>query len=165
VRVRLVHSGFDDSSWDDYIDGLDAGWSYFLFNLKHSLERHRGLDRRQESARFRTTARPGEDHPVFGSKGLNVRPPVGGLRPGDACRLSLGGTEVDANVAVRHPPRTVAFAVPAWNDALLFVEREGMKETHQLGMWLSLYGVPEASIAPLRRGLADVGAALSVPKE
>src|SRR5262249_28785206 len=25
VRVRLVHSGFnDDSSWDDYIDGLDA---------------------------------------------------------------------------------------------------------------------------------------------
>jgi hypothetical protein len=32
-------------------------------------------------------------------------------------------------------------------------------------MWLSLNGVPEASIAPLRRGLADVGAALSVPKE
>ena len=156
VRVRLVHSGFDDSSWDEYIDGLDAGWSYFLFNLKHSLERHRGLDRRQESARFRTTARPGEDHPVFGEKGLNVRPPVGGLRPGDSCRLVLGGADVDATVAVTHPPRTVAFVVPAWNDALLFVEREGMKETHQLGMWLSLYGVPEASIAPLREGLADV---------
>src|SRR5262249_28254668 len=59
VRVRLVHSGFDDSSWDDYIDGLDAGWSYFLFNLKHALERHRGVARRQESARFRTTARAG----------------------------------------------------------------------------------------------------------
>ena len=166
VRVRLVHSGFDDSgSWDDYIDGLDAGWTYFLLNLKHALERHRGVDRRQLSARFRTTARAGEDHPVFGAKGLRVRPAVGGLRPGDACHLSLGGVEVDATVVARHAPRTIAFVVPAWNDALLFVEREGMKETHQLGVWLSLYGVPETTAVPLRQGLADVQSALSVPKE
>jgi uncharacterized protein YndB with AHSA1/START domain len=164
VRVRLVHSGFDDSgAWDDYIDGLDAGWTYFLFNLKHALERHRGVDRRQLSARFRTTAAAGEDHPVFGAKGLRVRPPVSGLAPGDACRLSLGGVEVDATVAVRRAPRTIAFVVPAWNDALLFVEREGMKETHQLGLWLSLYGVPETTAASLRQGLADVQSALGVP--
>jgi uncharacterized protein YndB with AHSA1/START domain len=165
VRVRLVHSGFDDSeSWDGYIDGLDAGWTFFLFNLKHALERHRGVDRRQLWARFRTTARAGEDHPVFGATGLRVRPPIGGLRPGDACRLSLGGVEVDATVAVRHASRTIAFIVPAWNDALLFVEREGMKETHQLGVWLSLYGVPETTAAPLGQGLADLQSALSVPK-
>ena len=163
VRVRLVHSGFDDSeSWDGYIDGLDAGWTFFLFNLKHALERHRGVDRQQLSARFRTTARAGEDHPVFGANGLRVRPSVGGLRPADPCHLSLGGVEVDATVAVRHAPRTIAFVVPAWNDALLFVEREGMKETHQLGVWLSLYGVPETAAAPLRQGLADVQSALSV---
>jgi uncharacterized protein YndB with AHSA1/START domain len=165
VRVRLVHSGFDDSgTWDDYIDGLDAGWTYFLFNLKHALERHRGVDRRQLSARFRTTTRAGEDHPVFGANGLRVQPPVGDLRPGDPCRLSLGGIEVDATVAVRHAPRTMAFIVPAWNDALLFVEREGMKETHQLGVWLSLYGVPESTAALLRQGLADLQSALSVPE-
>jgi uncharacterized protein YndB with AHSA1/START domain len=165
VRVRLVDSGFDDSgSWDDYIDGLDAGWSYFLFNLKHALERHRGVDRRQLSARFRTTARAGEDHSVFGAMGLRVQPPVGGLRPGDACHLSLGGVEVDATVAVRHAARTIAFVVPAWNDALLFVEREGMKEVHQLGVWLSLYGVPETTATPLRQGLADLRSALSVPE-
>jgi len=163
VRVRLVHSGFDDSSWDDYIDGLDAGWSFFLFNLKHALERHRGVDRVQLFARFRTTARVGEDHPVFGAKGLRVQPPIAGLRPGDACRLSLGGDEVDARVAVRHASRTIGFVVPAWNDALLFVEREGMKETHHVGIWLSLYGVDEATAAPLRRGLADVQSALNVP--
>jgi uncharacterized protein YndB with AHSA1/START domain len=163
VRVRLVHSGFDDSeSWDGYIDGLDAGWTYFLFNLKHALERHRGVERRQLSARFRTRARAGEDHPVFGAQGLRVQPAVGGLRPGDGCRLSLGGSDVDATVAVRHAPRTIACVVPAWNDALLFVEREGIKETHQLGVWLSLYGVPEATAAPLRKGLADVQAALTV---
>ena len=165
VRVRLVHSGFDDSgSWDDYIDGLDAGWTYFLFNLQHSLERHRGIDRRQLSARFRTTARAGEDHPVFGAKGLRVQPPAGGLQPGDACQLSLGGAEVEATVAVRGAPRTMAFVVPAWNDALLFVEREGMKEAHQLGVWLSLYGVPDTTTAALRQGLADVQSALSAAK-
>jgi uncharacterized protein YndB with AHSA1/START domain len=165
VRVRLVHSGFDDSSWDDYIDGLDAGWTFFLFNLKHALERHRGVDRQQLSARFRTAARAGEEHPVFGENGLRVQPPIGGLRPGDACRLSLGGVDVDATVAVRHPPRTVAFVVPAWNDALLFVEREGLKETHHVGVWLSLYGVPESAAAPLRKGLADLQSALSVPEK
>jgi hypothetical protein len=47
---------------------------------------------------------------------------------------------------------------------LLFVEREGMKESHQLGIWLSLYGVPETAAAPLRQGLADVASALTVPK-
>jgi uncharacterized protein YndB with AHSA1/START domain len=165
VRVRLVHSGFDDSeSWDAYIDGLDAGWAFFLFNLKHALERHRGVARQQLSARFRTTARPGEEHPVFGASGLRVQPPVGELRPGDACRLSLGGGDVDAAVAVRHAPRTIAFLVPAWNDALLFVEREGMKETHGMGVWLSLYGVPETTAAPLQQGLIDVASALGVPK-
>jgi len=55
--------------------------------------------------------------------------------------------------------------VPAWNDALLFVEREGMKETHQLGMWLSLYGVPETTAASLRQGLSDVEAALSTTEK
>jgi uncharacterized protein YndB with AHSA1/START domain len=166
VRVRLVHSGFDESeSWDGYIDGLDAGWTFFLFNLKHALERHRGVDRQQLSARFRTTAPAGEDHPVFGAKGLRVRPAVGGLQPGDACQLTLGGVEVNANVAVRKARHTIAFVVPAWNDGLLFVEREGMKDTHHLGVWLSLYGVPETTAAPLRQGLAELQTALAVAKE
>ena len=75
-----------------------------------------------------------------------------------------GGVDVDATVAVRHTSRTIAFVVPAWNDALLFVEREGMKEAHQLGVWLSLYGVPETTAASLRQGLADLQSALSVPE-
>lgn len=165
VRVRLVHSGFDDSaSWDGYIDGLDAGWSYFLFNLTHALERHRGVARLQLSARFGTVAPAGVDHPIFGPKGLRVVPPARTLRPGDSCRFSIGGTEVAASVAVRHPDRAIAFLVPAWNDALLFVEREGLQETHTLGVWLSLYGVPEAGAAPLRQGLAELAEGLRAPE-
>jgi uncharacterized protein YndB with AHSA1/START domain len=163
VRVRLVHSGFDDSeSWDGYIDGLDAGWTFFLFNLKHALERHRGVARQQLSARFKTRARDGEEHPIFGAKGLRVQPPVGTLKAGDACRFSLGTVEVDATVAIKHQSRAIAFVVPKWDDALLFVEREGMKEAHTIGVWLSLYGVPESTSTPLRKGLADLHSALSV---
>src|SRR5262249_26124114 len=87
-----------------------------------------------------------------------------GLRPGDGCNLSLGGGEVDATAAVRHRARTIAFVVPAWNDALLFVEREGLKETHHMGVWLSLYAVPDTTMAPLRQGMADLRSALSVPE-
>jgi hypothetical protein len=35
---------------------------------------------------------------------------------------------------------------------------------HQLGVWLSLYAVPETIAAPLQQGLADLQAALSVPE-
>jgi len=163
VRVRLVHSGFDDSeSWDNYIDGLEAGWGYFVFNLKHSLERHRNVDRVQLSARFRTLEAANQEHPVFGRDGLQVTPPASGLRAGDRCSLTLGGASVDATVATRHPPRTMAFVVPAWNDALLFVEREQLENPHRLGVWLSLYGVDDATVGQLQRGLATLEVALSV---
>jgi hypothetical protein len=34
-----------------------------------------------------------------------------------------------------------------------------------VGVWLSLYGVPETTAAPLQQGLAGVESALAVPKE
>jgi len=165
VRVRLVHSGFDDrESWNDYIDGLDAGWSFFMFNLKHALERHRAVDRVQLSARFRTAEAADQDHPVVGRDGLGVAPPASGLRAGDRCSLTLGGAPVDATVALRHPPRTMAFIVPAWNDALLFVEHEGLKGPHGLGVWLSLYGVDDATAERLQTALHTLQSALNAPE-
>lgn len=164
VRVRLVHSGFDDSeSWDDYIDGLDAGWTFFLSNLKHALERHRGVDRQQLSARFKSNVRDGEEHPVFGATALRVQPPVATLKAGDTCRFSLGGVDLDATVVMKHKSRAIAFIVPAWNDGLLFVEREGMKESHTIGVWVSLYRASESTSTPLRTGLADLQSALKGP--
>lgn len=99
---------------------------------------------------------------MFGDRGLRVQPPVSTLGPGDRCQFTLGGTQVDATVATGRPPRTIAFLVPAWNDALLFVEREGLKETHTLGVWLSLYGVPDAAAAPLAQGLEQLQSRLAV---
>ena len=73
VCVRLVQSGFtSDGSWDEYIDGLDAGWAFFLFNLKFSLERHRGMDRVE---RFDPPPAPDPDpgRPVLGAGVLDRR--------------------------------------------------------------------------------------------
>jgi hypothetical protein len=33
-----------------------------------------------------------------------------------------------------------------------------------MGLWLSLYGVPEATAAPLRQGLRDIASALAESK-
>src|SRR5581483_3380801 len=50
--VRLVNSGFSmDAEWDDQYSATEAGWKYFLFNLKHYLERHAGTPRVQLSER------------------------------------------------------------------------------------------------------------------
>lgn len=162
VRVRLVHSGFDDSeTWDGYIDGLDAGWTFFLFNLKHALERHRGVARQQLSARFTTTAPAGGVHPVFGAEGLRVRPAVDALRAGDVCHLTLGGEEATGTVVVARVPRGIAFVVPAWHDGLLFIERESLDDTHTLGVWLSLYGAPPSTASRLSEGLTALRTALA----
>jgi uncharacterized protein YndB with AHSA1/START domain len=166
VRVRLVHSGFDDSeSWDSYIDGLEAGWGFFMFNLKHAFERHRGIDRVQLSARFRTAEVAARSTLSSAAMACRSLRPRAALRAGDRCSLTIGGEPVNATVALRHPPRTIAFVVPAWNDALLFVEREGLKNPHTLGVWLSLYGVDNETAGRLRSGLETLRAALNVPEQ
>jgi len=33
-----------------------------------------------------------------------------------------------------------------------------------MGVWLSLYAVPDTTMAPLRQGMADLRSALSVPE-
>src|SRR5688572_11193401 len=50
--LRIVHSGFgEDSSFDDQYESTLGGWTYFMFNLKHYLERHPGQPRHMISVR------------------------------------------------------------------------------------------------------------------
>jgi uncharacterized protein YndB with AHSA1/START domain len=157
VVVRLVHSGFGDGAdWDDQIDGLTAGWTYFLFNLKHAIERHRGVPRRLVSARLTMTVPAGDPHPIFGPAMLDVRPPMPTLSQEQPCSLQVGGERFDARLAMARPPRACAFVIPALDDALLFVERESPKDTHTLGVWLSLYGVGEARATALQGALSGL---------
>jgi hypothetical protein len=58
-------------------------------------------------------------------------------------------------------PRAIAFVVPDLNDALLFVEREGLKTDHRVGIWLSLYGVDRERVAALERWVTKLGQTLA----
>jgi uncharacterized protein YndB with AHSA1/START domain len=163
VTVRLVHSGFDESdSWDDYIDGLTAGWSYFLFNLRHALERHPGVRRVLLSARPKCRGGIDESRArVFGPAGLDVQPDVTTLAAGKECTLRIGESPLRARVALTNLPRTIAFVIPELNDALLFVEREGLQNDHRVGLWLSLYGVDRERVTALERDVQKIGQSLA----
>jgi len=67
--------------------------------------------------------------------------------------------------ALTHIPSPKGKTRAEFEEMKRVLEREGMKETHQLGMWLSLYGVPETTAASLRQGLSDVEAALSTTEK
>lgn len=151
--LRMVNSGFSaDADWEEYLDTLDSGWRYFLLNLKHYLERHRGTPRRMVWERRKIALPKAEAWPVlFGEGGL--------------ARLALPAEEDapatlwsgdDATVAMAAPPIHLALHCEALNDALLFVELEPGAPPYSLGVWLSLYGVEEDRAAALQSSLEQL---------
>lgn len=155
--LRLVHSGFgEDEAWDDEYEGTRAGWGYFLLNLRHYLERHRGTARRMVWARRRVR---GERERVLerllGDGGLGVAAgPAAAFARGQAARLTgLGERALDARVLDHRPGRSFAAALPGLNDGLLFLEVEpGTAEVHA-GVWISTYGVGADRVDELQRRL------------
>jgi uncharacterized protein YndB with AHSA1/START domain len=144
--LRMVNSGFSaDADWADYLDTLDSGWRYFLLNLKHYLERHRGTPRRMVWDRRKISIAKDEAWPVlFGPDGLASLslPAVEGA----AATLWSGQA---GTVAMTAPPIHLALHCPGLNDALLFVELEPGDPPYSVGVWLSLYGVDEEEAVSL----------------
>jgi hypothetical protein len=142
------------------IDGLEAGWSYFLAHLRHCLERHPGIPRTLISARPRCAASVEDGlRAILGAPGLALEGTSGeGLVAGRVCWLRIGEERMAARVLVARPPRTAAFVIPALGDAVLFVERESLLNEFRLGIWLSVYGQAEDLC---RRWQADVSALAS----
>ncbi len=160
--LRMVQSGF--SAADDrahYLDTIDSGWRYFLSNLKHYLERHAGTPRRMVWDRRKIGLAKAEAWDVlFGDNGLAATelPPT----PGAAATLWSGDAgEVDL---ISHPIH-LSCRCPGINDALLFVELEPGSGAFSLGVWLSLYGVPEPRAAELEASLNAKLDALFEPVE
>jgi hypothetical protein len=90
---------------------------------------------------------------IFGSAGLDLGVPDSSLAAGQACRVRLGDASLSARVFTARLPRTAAFVLPDLDDALLFVERESLKDDFTLGLWLSTYGLPEARTRALQADL------------
>ena len=88
TRVRLVQSAFGESEgWDDFFDGIEIGWTYFLYNLRIYLEKHLGRMRRMISERIEVD-RPRQTfwrHLLSGAAGFVVGG-TGAVKAGDCDR-------------------------------------------------------------------------------
>lgn len=149
--VRLVNAGYPaDAEWDDHIRMLENGWRFFLWNLKHALERHLGVPRTMISARPWVSGTRAElwDR-LFSPEGLG---PLAGAH--SRYRLELdGGHLLEGTVVLRDRPWAFAGVVESMNDGVLHVELEGDGDRWKLGVWLSLYGVAPAESDQLRAAL------------
>ena len=149
--VRLVNAGYPaDAEWDDHIRMLENGWRFFLWNMKHALERHLGVPRTMISARPWVGGTRAElwDR-LFSPEGL------GSLAAADS-RYSLeldGGQLLEGTVVLCDRPWAFAGVVEPMNDGVLHVELEGDGDRWKLGVWLSLYGVARAESDRVRAAL------------
>ena len=148
--LRIVNSGFQaGDDWAEYVDTVTTGWQYFLWNLKHYLERHRGTPRRMVWERRKISVdKPEAWELLFGPGGLVHTAPHGD----EGAKAILWSGDV-GSVHMSAPPIHLACRFDGLNDALLLVELEPGSGSYSLGVWLSLYGVPEEQAAQLHASL------------
>ena len=151
TKLRLVQSGFEPGEqWDDYVDTLDTGWQYFLWNLKHYLEHHDGKPRRMVSDRRKFEQPRAEVWQELLGGGLvacdqpaTVGAPVK-LWSGEPGEIHM------VNEGIHLSAR-----IPGLEEGLLLVELEPGGEPFSVGVWLSLYGVEEETAARLESELRE----------
>ena len=142
TRVSIVNSGLSaDPSWDDGVHMMTNGWRFFLWNLRHYLERHPDSHRTMISERpWVTGTREEVWDTIFGDDGLGTVP----AQPGAPFSLRLdGGHILEGTVVLSDRPWAFAAMVKSLNDGVLHVEMEGAGERWKLGVWLSAYGLDE----------------------
>ena len=140
TRVSIVNSGLSaDPSWDDAVHMMTNGWRFFLWNLKHYLERHANSHRTMISERPWVTGTRAEVwDTIFGANGLGRVPE----QPGEAFSLRLdGGRTLQGTVVLTDRPWAFAGLVHSLDDGVLHVEMEGTGERWKMGVWLSAYGL------------------------
>ena len=142
THLGIVNSGLSaDPSWDDGVRMMTNGWRFFLWNLKHYLERHPDSHRTMISERpWVTGTREEVWDTVFGDDGLGRAP----ARPGETFSLRLaGGHTLAGTVVLSDRPWAFAGLVRSLDDGVLHVEMEGTGERWKMGVWLSAYGLEE----------------------
>jgi len=138
--LRLVHSGFGRSTWDDEYDSLNRGWRVFLQALRHGLERHASV-RWHGRTRIATADRPVEDiwGELFG--GLGAPDALTGAREGDRLHLAaLPGDGPNATMLLADPPWVACLALEPLADGLLAVFLEPAGDTCAATLMRFLYG-------------------------
>lgn len=158
--VRLVHSGFGTGAeWDEQFHMTEGGWSYFLHNLRHYLERHAGTPRVMVSVReIAHTTRAAAYAALLGEHGLAAEGRLLGLAAGDRYRVTTtAGDTLEGTVLVVQDAYQIGVSIDNLNDALLLLEIEPAGEDAvRPALWLSTYGLPEQKVVALRARMADL---------
>ncbi len=140
ARIRLVNWGLQAGEGaDDFLRMMENGWRFFLWNLKHCLERHPDTPRVMISVRPQVGGtRERVWGRLFGPGGLGEAPE----RAGERFRFALvGGETLEGATVLSDRPWAFAGMVESFGDGVLHVELEGSGEQWRLGVWLSAYGV------------------------
>ena len=149
--VRLVNSGFSpDDEWDDYYHMVQNGWTFFLWNLKHYLERHPGKPRAMASVRPWVSGTRAEVwNAIFSDSGLGEAP----AEVGESFTFRLGDTELQGVSVFSDTPWSFAGKIDNLDDGVLHSEMEGSGERWKAGVWLSAYGEQGAEVDALKGAL------------
>jgi uncharacterized protein YndB with AHSA1/START domain len=154
VVVRLVVSGFGEGeAWDDFYDGGERGWRFFLFALRHYLQRHRGVKRDMVSIRRPTQSGAAAWKRLWSPEGLSPTPSENQLKAGQSFEVQLGKERLAGTVAVVEQPHIFWATLAALESATLLVEMEPGRESTHCGIWLSTYGLPAKRVEALQEGL------------
>jgi len=159
--VRMVNAGFSaEEDWADYLDTIDSGWRYFLWNLKVYVERHAGTPRRMVWDRRKIAVDKAEAWKLLlGEGGLAAT-----TLPATADESVMLWSGVEGTTALVNEPIHFTARFESINDALLLIELEPGQGEYSLGVWLSLYGVDEAQAVELERSLkATLDSLFAVP--
>ncbi len=148
--VRMVNAGFSaEDDWADYLDTIDSGWRYFMWNLKVYVERHAGTPRRMVWDRRKIAVdKAGAWDRLLGEGGLATTTLPAAADRRVVLWSGVEGTTGRINESIHFTARFEAL-----NDALLLIELEPGQGEYSLGVWLSLYGVEETQAAELERSL------------
>jgi len=141
TRLRLVQSAFGAcDAWDNFFEGTEAGWTYFLYNLRIYLETHLGQRRRMFLGRFEVTlAREAAWKKLLSPAGGLLVATSGDVHAGDGLDLRLQDRVVRAIVEVILDGRAIAMRLPDLADSILFVEFEMGQDAYHVGLYLSVY--------------------------
>jgi hypothetical protein len=124
--------------------------------MEVSLTRHRGVNRTMVSARPKSAVQRGAFWDAMFDSGFITR------AAGDRATIRLGAETFEMNVRTDEATKRFAARIPSLNDALLFIEFEGSKDTgFHAGFWLSTYGLAAEKSAALQQALVDTATKLS----
>ncbi len=149
--VRIVNSGFSaDDEWADFFHMLENGWAFFIWNLRHYLERHPGTPRTMISARPWVSGSKEEVWSrMFGPDGLCDVPP----KAGEAFALKLEDAVLEGSAVLADRPWAFAGRLSSLNDGVLHVEMEGSGDRWKVGFWMSAYDVGPERCGALQAAL------------